>query len=81
MDGSWKQVLNQEVIEAKDAKEWTTFTTEFVVPANAVNTKLGFAVSGKGKAWLDDIVIEKSEAPKSSPARPSAVGTLPSTAP
>jgi hypothetical protein len=64
MDGSWKPVLNQNVIAASDAKEWTTFTTEFAVPANAMNTKLGFAVSGEGKAWLDDIVVTKSEAPK-----------------
>jgi len=60
MDGSWKPVLNQNVVEAKDAKDWTTYTTEFFVPANAMNTKLGFAVSGEGKAWLDDLVIEKS---------------------
>ncbi|MCU0786564.1 MAG: hypothetical protein MUF81_21470, partial [Verrucomicrobia bacterium] len=72
MDGSWKPVLNQNVIEAKDAKAWTTFTAEFVVPAHVMNTKLGFAVSGEGKAWLDDIVIEKSEVLQ----KPKAVQSL-----
>ena len=60
IDGSWTQILNQNVIDAHDAKEWTTLTAEFVVPAQAVNTRLAILVSGDGKAWLDDVVIEKT---------------------
>lgn len=60
MDGSWQQVLNKEVINAKEAKEWTTLSGEIFVPANAVNTRIGILVDGSGKVWLDDIIIEKS---------------------
>ncbi len=63
LDGGYKQALNKELIDGKDAKEWTTLTAEFVVPSNAVNDRLGLLVDGEGKAWLDDISIEKSTPP------------------
>ncbi|GEM_PF-1598842 len=63
LDGSYKQCLNKELIDAKDAKEWKSLSAEFVVPSNAVNDRLGFLVEGEGKAWLDDISIEKTAAP------------------
>ena len=63
IDGSWKPVLNQDVIDAKDAKGWSSFTVEFAVPAGAVNTSLGLSVTGEGKAWLDDVEIREVKAP------------------
>ena len=63
LDGSWKPVLSQDVIDAKDAKAWTSFTVEFAVPASAVNTSLLFGVTGEGKAWLDDVEICEVKAP------------------
>lgn len=60
IDGSWKQVMNQNVIDAHDAREWTTLTAEYVVPAQAVNTRLAVVVGGEGQLWLDDVVIEKT---------------------
>ncbi|HCE44477.1 MAG TPA: hypothetical protein DET40_13090 [Lentisphaeria bacterium] len=76
LDGSYKQALNKELIDAKDAKDWTSFSAEFVVPSNAVNDRLAILVEGEGKAWLDDIVIEKSAPPAgaASSEKPSVAG-------
>ncbi|HBC88046.1 MAG TPA: hypothetical protein DCZ94_13940 [Lentisphaeria bacterium] len=76
LDGSYKQALNKELIDAKDAKEWTILSAEFVVPSNAVNDRLAILVEGEGKAWLDDISIEKSTPPPeaASPDKPNIAG-------
>ncbi len=61
MNSAWKQELNKDVINAKDAKEWTTLSGECFVPLNVVNSRLAVVVNGEGNAWLDDISIKMTE--------------------
>lgn len=70
LDGSWKQVLNQDVIDAKGAGEWTLLSGEFLIPPNAVNVRLALVVGGEGAAWLDDVSVEAGK--PASAAKPAA---------
>ncbi|MBN2683637.1 MAG: sialate O-acetylesterase [Pontiellaceae bacterium] len=47
------------LVDATDAKEWTEYSAEIEIPMSAYRERLELYVSGKGKAWLDDITIEK----------------------
>jgi hypothetical protein len=59
VDGSWKQVYEKTLINAPSAPDWTPFTAEADVPANAVNTRLAIVVQGRGAAYIDDVVIQR----------------------
>ena len=58
-DGSWKQVYQQNLIDATAAKEWTAFSAGATVPANAANTRIAIVADGNGTAWIDDVVVER----------------------
>ncbi len=47
------------LVDATAAKEWTAYSAEIDIPMTAYRERLELYVSGKGKAWLDDVTIEK----------------------
>lgn len=59
IDGSWKQVFDRTLCDAAKAVEWSAFSAEVALPANAVNARLNLVVDGAGQAWLDDVVVER----------------------
>ncbi|MFZ2654970.1 MAG: sialate O-acetylesterase [Victivallales bacterium] len=59
LDSSGKQVLQKNIINAKDAIEWSSYSSEAFVPSSAINTKLLINVNGEGRVWLDDFSVEK----------------------
>jgi hypothetical protein len=59
MDSASKQVLQKNLINARDATEWTSYTVEVDVPPASINTRLLINISGEGRAWVDDFSIEK----------------------
>ncbi len=66
MDNSMKQVFQKNAISARRADDWTNYSAEVFVPSAATNTRLLINVSGEGRIWFDDFVIEKEEPPAGS---------------
>lgn len=58
-NGGFQECFSETVADATNAKEWTEFTAEITVTREAMRDRLELFVSGQGKAWLDDITIEK----------------------
>ncbi|MBN2703474.1 MAG: sialate O-acetylesterase [Pontiellaceae bacterium] len=58
-NAGFQECFSKTVADATNAKEWTEFTAEITVTQEAMRDRLELFVSGKGKAWLDDITIEK----------------------
>ena len=58
-NSGFQECFSETVADATNAKEWTEFTAEITVTREAMRDRLELFVSGKGKAWLDDITIEK----------------------
>lgn len=55
-DQDWKPVDYQMLKNQwAPAPEWTEFTGNVTLPANAVRVGVGIAVDGNGKAWLDEV--------------------------
>lgn len=55
-----KPGMNEVVIDATKAATWTKFSGEIVVPPEVTAVALEFFVVGQGKAWLDDVAVEKA---------------------
>jgi hypothetical protein len=51
--------MSEPVADATNAREWTKISGEVTVPMEAVGDRLELFVSGTGRAWLDDITVEK----------------------
>ena len=66
-NSGFQRCLDLELFDATDAKDWKTFSGEFDIPAQAIRDRIGIMVEGKGKAWLDDVVIEKVKNGKTIP--------------
>lgn len=58
-NSGFQRCLDLVLFDATNAKDWTTFSGEFDIPRDAIRDRIGILVEGKGKAWLDDVVIEK----------------------
>lgn len=59
LNGGFQTDTNKVLVNGKDAKEWTKFTAEMDVPMSSIRNRLYFNVKGEGKAWLDDVTVEK----------------------
>ncbi|HCE44424.1 MAG TPA: hypothetical protein DET40_12825 [Lentisphaeria bacterium] len=59
LDASGRQVFQKNLVNAKDAIEWSTYSAETLVPPASINTRLLINVTGEGKVWFDDFSIEK----------------------
>ncbi|MBR4717663.1 MAG: hypothetical protein IKP09_06355 [Lentisphaeria bacterium] len=66
-NSGFQRCLDLQLFDATDAKEWTSYSGEFDIPAQAIRDRIGIMVEGKGKAWLDDVVIEKVKNGKTIP--------------
>src|SRR5258708_14888404 len=42
----------------KGTTDWTRYTVELDLPAEATNINFGVLMPGKGAAWFDDLAIE-----------------------
>lgn len=62
-NAGFQPAFNQTVADATNAREWTEFTAEITVPRQAMRDRLELYVSGKGRAWLDDVTVEKIDPP------------------
>ena len=58
-NSGFQRCLDLQLFDATNAKEWTSYSGEFDIPAQAIRDRIGILVEGTGKAWLDDVVIEK----------------------
>ena len=58
-NSGFQRCLDLQLFDATNATEWTSYSGEFDIPAQAIRDRIGILVEGKGKAWLDDVVIEK----------------------
>lgn len=58
-NASFGPAMSETVADATGAKEWTKVSGEVTVPMQAVGDRLELFVAGKGRAWLDDITVEK----------------------
>lgn len=58
-NSGFRAVYDKTVADASKAQDWQEFSAEFTVPQEASRDRLELFVSGKGKAWLDDVSIEK----------------------
>ncbi len=58
LNGGFSPCAEKILCDGTNAKEWTSYTAEYNVPASAIRDRLYFHVKGEGKAWLDDVKVE-----------------------
>ncbi len=59
LNSGFQTQVNHKLFDATNATEWTEFEAVYDVPMAAMRDRLYFQVKGEGKAWLDDVKVEK----------------------
>lgn len=67
IDGSWKQTLNQPVVDGTAAKAWTKVSGQLAIPASVPNCRIALGVDGEGQAWFDDVAVAVADTPAAAP--------------
>ena len=57
-DAKGKNLLHQRIAEVSKSADWKFFSRKITVPSGANFSTLRFAMSGKGKVWLDALSIK-----------------------